>query len=149
MRWDRELGPQILLPRRGVNATAARKNDESDELFFARCYMEDVIFRLESLPGVKQRHVLLSNGTLATDYYVNQAFVRRFQCTTSQLLCHIDADGIVLLHLSASDLEEIVDKGWGFCVDGANSVFPPRDWFDVEIVWRIILLAYRHLTSAN
>jgi hypothetical protein len=140
---------RVLFPRRIADRVSEHEGGGCEEVPSPQRFSDCLIGRLDALQGVQQKIALLPDGTLATDHFIEHYFVRRFPCVSQQLLCHIDINGILLPHLSAADAKEVVDKGWGFCEDSANIVLLPRDWIEVEIVWRVVLLAYRYLTSSS
>jgi hypothetical protein len=144
-----ELRPRVLFPRRIADGVSEQEGGGGEEVLSLQRFSDCLIGRLDALPGVQQQIALLPDGMLATDHFLEHYFVRRFPCVSRQLLCHIDTNGILLPHLSAADAKELVYKGWGFCEDSANTVLLPRDWIEVEIVWRVVLLAYRYLTSSS
>lgn len=103
--------------------------------------------RIDALPGISPRHTLLANDTLTTDHFIDPAYILGRSCSRPKLLCHMDCDGILLPEMSMPDREEVLRKGWASCASDAVSLFPPRDSIEMEIAWRIILLAYHYLTS--
>lgn len=142
-----EPRPRVLFPRRIADRVS--EGGGSEESLSPQRFSDCLIGRLDALPGVQQENALLADGSLATDHFIEHYFVRCFPCVSRQLFCHIDINGILLPHLPAEDAKELAHKGWGSCEDSANTVLLPRDWIEVEIVWRVVLLAYRYLTSSS
>lgn len=103
--------------------------------------------RIEALPGIKVEHALLPDNTLTTDHFIEGAYILRDARTAPHLLCHIDNDGILIPDMSPLDTEQVMRKGWASCVDEAVVLFLPRDDIEMEVSWRIVLLAYQFLTS--
>ena len=103
--------------------------------------------RIGGLPGVMASCTSLPDGSTATDHFIDDVYVLRSVRSGPQLFCHIDRDGLMLPELATVDKAEIVNKGWASRVDDWITVFLPRDSVEMEISWRIVLLAYRYLTT--
>ncbi|WP_051945033.1 luciferase domain-containing protein [Streptacidiphilus rugosus] len=60
-------------------------------------------------------------------------------------------DGSLHLMLPAPVAEQVIATGWGAASEpeGSVLVFAPRDEAEVEIVWQLLLTAYRHAASAQ
>jgi hypothetical protein len=127
---------------------AGRSGDEDGPETVPR-YTWGLAERIAALPGLTAQYTSLADGTTASDHFVDSAYVLRSPCIQPQLLCHIDFEGILVPKLGPLDIAEVVHKGWASNTDIPLTIFLPRDSIEMEITWRIILLAYRHMTSKS
>ena len=69
-----------------------------------------------------------------------------FQCATEFAHLHPPGDGSLHMTLPPAVYHEVLAKGWGepHPISGTMLVFGPRDRFELELVWQILLTSYRY-----
>jgi hypothetical protein len=139
----------MLLPRRLADRIPVTDPGSYDVALSSRPNTWGLAERLKNLPGISQNYTLLADNTSAEDYFIESSYVLRCSCSKPQLFCHIDHDGILLPGISPLDKEQVLQKEWATRADDSVNVFLPRDSIEMEIAWRIVLLAYQFWTSAQ
>jgi hypothetical protein len=137
----------VLLPKRLADRVALIEPGNHDAAASPRPNTWGLAERVAALPGIRPEHTILADSTLATDHFIEDSCVLQHSWRKPQLLCHIDCQGILLAEISPVDKEEVLQKGWSSSAGEALILFLPRDSIEMEIVWRIVLLAYHFLTS--
>jgi hypothetical protein len=138
----------VLLPKRLAEHAATVETVSDQPLATPRPRCWGLYRRIEALPGIELRQTRGANDMLASDYYIDGSYVLRSIAADAQLLCRIDADGILLPMISPHAREEVLRKGWATGSDDAVIMYLPRDSIEMEIAWRIVLIAYQFRTLA-
>jgi hypothetical protein len=147
MPGTHNLLPNAPLPRRLADVVAATDVGIGSGKSTLQANTFGLAGRIEALPGIRPEHTLLSDGSLATSYFLDWPYLSRGALGDARLLCYIDCGGIMLPELEASDKEEVMRKGWACCPEAPVMLFLPRNEIEMETLWRIVLLGYRLLTS--
>lgn len=105
-----------------------------------------LVERIQALPGVYSEAMTISHSDTATACYIDGEYVVRTLREDPYLLCKIDGHGIEQVKLAQSDADEVIRKGWGMPFGESLCIYPPRDVIEMEIAWRVILLAYQFPT---
>lgn len=137
----------VLLPKRLADRAALVEPCNYDAAASPPPNTWGLTERIAALPGIRPEHKILADNTLATDHFIEDSYLLRHSWRKPQLLCHIDSQGILLADISPVDKEEVLQKGWSSSTEDALILFLPRDSIEMEIAWRIVLLAYHFLTS--
>ena len=68
-----------------------------------------------------------------------------FQCGTEFAHVHPAGDGSLHLTLPPLVYDEVIAKGWGepHPISGTMLVFAPRDRYELEVVWQLVITSYR------
>lgn len=106
-----------------------------------------LVERIDGLPGVRPKSVGESPNGRVREFYVESDYSQNLRCQSPCLLCRVSDEGIFIQHMNSSDRTEVLEQQWGEYVAGAIRVFLPRDDIELDLVWRIVLLAYRYVTS--
>lgn len=136
----------VILPKRLAEFTPLARSRHATAPLSDGQEIRTLSERIGALPGVETRCTLLADGAATSDYFIQPEFVLSHACGTSQLMCHIDADGILLPFVDDADRAEVLHKGWALPADGALTLYPPRNASETEIAWRVVLSMYQHLT---
>ena len=135
------LRRRCFLPKRRPDWTAPDAADAPTETGLSLTPRITLRERLLSLAGVRGGET--SSDRLNTTTYFIDAGV------TPHVLCRCHDEGIQLGPVSAEDRAEILRSGWGQQLGESILIYPPRDWIETEIIWRTVVMAYRHLTTVS
>jgi hypothetical protein len=108
--------------------------------------IQGLMLRLGALPGVHAELVTSADGETVMDFYIDADYLIGTIRDDPCLLCGIGSQGIDKLKLLPEDANEVVRKQWGTATDETLRIYLPRDAIEMEMIWRIILLAYQFRT---
>ena len=89
-----------------------------------------------SVPGARGMHL---------DAGLAQGPPAAFQCQREFAHLHPPGDGSLHLTLPPLVQAEVIAKGWGepHPISGTMLVFGPRDRFELEVIWQLVITSYR------
>lgn len=129
--------PELAHPHQQLTQTAPKE------------LQEELVARAIRLPGVEVRDSCVSvPGARAFHLEPTLAVgpASAFQCRTEFAHVHPAGDGS--LHMTLPDLvyADVLTKGWGepHPISGTMLVFGPRDRFELEVVWQLVITSYRY-----
>ena len=129
--------PELAHPHQQLTQTAPKE------------LQEELVARAERLPGIEVRDSCVSvPGARALHLEASLAAgpASAFQCRTEFAHVHPAGDGS--LHMTLPDLvyADVLGKGWGepHPISGTMLVFGPRDRFELEVVWQLVITSYRY-----
>ena len=69
-----------------------------------------------------------------------------FQCGTEFAHVHPAGDGSLHMTLPPLVHAEVLAKGWGepHPISGTMLVFGPRDHYELEVIWQLVITSYRY-----
>lgn len=69
-----------------------------------------------------------------------------FQCRTEFAHVHPAGDGSLHMTLPPLVRNEVLEKGWGepHPISGTMLVFGPRDRYELEVIWQLVITSYRY-----
>jgi phospholipase/carboxylesterase len=116
---------------------------------FRRCF---------SLPGVENRPTIISiPGARALWLDDSVGDVRPGVILAGREFSHIHPDGSMHLTLPVDRAREAIEAGWAephpiaaqLGVEGMVLVYTPRTLDELEVIWSLVLDAYRHVTGRS
>ena len=145
----------VLAVRDGVAPVTTRPNPElafphQQLTQIAPVELQDrLVARAATLP-----HVLLGASCVSVPgsraFRLDDAHARgpadAFQCGTEFAHVHPAGDGSLHMTLPELVYADVLAKGWGepHPISGTMLVFGPRDRFELEVVWQLVITSYRY-----
>ena len=128
--------PQLAHPHQQLTQTAPKELQEA------------LVARAALLPGIEMRDSCVSvpgARALHLDADLAAGPDVAFQCGTEFAHVHPAGDGS--LHMTLPDLvyADVLAKGWGepHPISGTMLVYGPRNHFELEVVWQLVITSYR------
>lgn len=137
---------RVHLPRRTDAPVASVDLGETDT---HPALVQALADRIGSLPGISCYPVAADSVSTALHFYIDSAFTCEMSADAPVLFADLDPAGRVSLTVSPQHETEITRSGWAEAQECRVSTFPPRDTADLNIIWRITLMAYFDLVRRD
>ena len=110
---------------------------------------EELVARASVLPGVELGDSCVSvpgARALHLDTDLAAGPVSAFQCRTEFAHVHPAGDGSLHMTLPGLVYADVIAKGWGepHPISGTMLVYGPRNHFELEVVWQLVITSYRY-----
>lgn len=104
--------------------------------------------RLNALPGV-WRTPRGPGPEEAQTFFIDSDYTLGHPEFYPYVLCHYANSHIAFGPLRKQDMDDVLHAEWGWLGENGLTLHAPRTVAEVDLIWRIFLLAYRHATAAS